>query len=114
MVFPEAGINWLKKEIESLHTRPQDPFQVRAEDIDYFREIIEPFWRGKTLEDDIYKSHGEEISAIEKVVKINQKDHAQGHICPRVEDWLQIWSCRSPEKSTGDAWSCEGRTEAFL
>ena len=26
---------------------------------------------------------------IEKVVKINQKDHAQGHICPKVEDWLR-------------------------
>jgi len=89
VVFPEAGINWLKKEIESLPVRPQDPFQVRAEDIEYFRKTIEPFWRGKTLEDDIFKSHGEEISAIEKVVKINQKDHAQGHICPKVEDWLK-------------------------
>ncbi len=44
---------------------------------------------GKTLEDDIYKQYGEEISSIEKVVKINQKDHAQGHICPKVEDWLR-------------------------
>jgi formate C-acetyltransferase len=89
VVFPEAGINWLKKEIDSLPVRPQDPFHIRAGDIEYFREIIEPFWRGKTLEDDIYKSYGAEISAIEKVVKINQKDHAQGHICPKVEEWLK-------------------------
>jgi len=90
VVFPEAGISWVKKEIDSLPVRQQDPFQVRAEDIEYFREKIEPFWRGKTLEDDIYKSYGTEISAIEKVVKINQKDHAQGHICPNVEDWLKF------------------------
>jgi len=89
VVFPEAGINWLMKEIDSLHERPQDPFKVRKEDAVYFREKIEPFWRGKTLEDDIYKQYGEEISSIEKVVKINQKDHAQGHICPKVEDWLR-------------------------
>jgi len=90
VVFPEAGINWLVKEIDTLPGRLQDPFNVKDEDADYFREVIEPFWRGKTLEDDIYLQHGDEISALEKVVKINQKDHAQGHICPKVEDWLRF------------------------
>ena len=28
-------------------------------------------------------------TAIEKVVKINQKDNAQGHICPHVASWLR-------------------------
>jgi formate C-acetyltransferase len=90
VVFPEAGINWLVNEIESLPGRPQDPFNVRENDEKYFKDIIEPYWRGKTLEDDIYRSFGEEISAIEKVAKINQKDHAQGHICPLVEKWLKL------------------------
>ena len=89
VVFPEAGMAWLENEIEALPSRSQDPFNVRAEDISYFRENIEPFWRGRTLEDDIYKSFGKEIKEIEKVVKINQKDHAQGHIIPKVEDWLR-------------------------
>jgi pyruvate formate-lyase/glycerol dehydratase family glycyl radical enzyme len=89
VVFPEAGINWLKSELESLPDRPQDPFKVKQADKEYFKEIIEPFWRGKTLEDDIYSSAGASITSIEKVVKINQKDHAQGHICPGVEDWLK-------------------------
>ena len=89
VVFPEAGIKWLESEIETLPGRKQDPFNVRHEDISYFKENIEPYWRGKTLEDDIYKSYGKEIKAIEKVVKINQKDHAQGHIIPKVEDWLK-------------------------
>jgi pyruvate formate-lyase/glycerol dehydratase family glycyl radical enzyme len=89
VVFPEAGINWIKNELDTLPYRPQDPFQVKPADKTYFKEIIEPFWRGKTLEDDIYSSYVEEITAIENVVKINQKDHAQGHICPKVEDWLR-------------------------
>jgi pyruvate formate-lyase/glycerol dehydratase family glycyl radical enzyme len=88
VVFPEAGISWLEREIETLPSRPQDPFHVRPEDISFFRDHIAPFWRGKTLEDDIYGAAGEEISAIETVVKINQKDHAQGHICPDVKSWL--------------------------
>ena len=31
-----------------------------------------------------------EIDEIAKVVKINQKDHAQGHICPDTEMWLRL------------------------
>jgi formate C-acetyltransferase len=90
VAFPEAGIEWLAKEIDTLPARPQDPFLVRDEDAVYFKTIIQPYWHGKTLEDDIYRSYGKEISAIEKVVKINQKDHAQGHICPKVEEWLRL------------------------
>lgn len=90
VVFPEAGLNWLVNEIDTLPDRLQDSFSIRDEDVTYFKEYIEPVWRGKTMEDEIIKSYGEEIKAIEKVVKINQKDHAQGHICPNVEDWLRL------------------------
>jgi pyruvate formate-lyase/glycerol dehydratase family glycyl radical enzyme len=88
VVFPESGLAWVANEIETLPGRLQDPFNVRTDDMTYFKEQIEPFWRDKTLEDDIAKTFGNEIKAIEKVVKINQKDHAQGHVCPKVEDWL--------------------------
>ena len=43
----------------------------------------------QSLEDVIKQNFGQEIGAINKVVKINQTDHAQGHICPNVEKWLQ-------------------------
>lgn len=88
VVFPEAGISWLDKEIETLPNRMQDPFQVKQEDIACFEESLKTYWNGKTMENDIYDTYGDELKAIEKVVKINQKDHAQGHICPNVEDWL--------------------------
>ena len=89
VVFPEAGISWLEKEIDDLPFRQQDPFGIHTGDDTFFKEKIAPFWKGKTLEDNIYRSFGNEISAIEKVVKINQKDHAQGHICPNVAKWLE-------------------------
>ena len=34
--------------------------------------------------------YGKEINEISKVVKINQKDHAQGHICPNCVTWLKL------------------------
>lgn len=89
VVFPESGTTWVDKEFESLPTRPQDKFQVREEDISYFRNVIKPYWEGKSLEDILRKRYGEEIDKIAKVVKINQKDHAQGHICPNCAEWLQ-------------------------
>jgi len=90
VVFPEAGISWIDKEIEGLPTRPQDKFEVRPEDVTAFREQILPFWRGKTLEDSLRREAGPELDAIAKVVKINQKDHAQGHICPDTAKWIAI------------------------
>ncbi len=89
VVFPESGISWVDQELETIDSRPQDRFQVRPEDIETFRKEILPYWKGKSLEDVLRKRAGDQIDAISKVVKINQKDHAQGHICPNVAEWLQ-------------------------
>ena len=90
VVFPEGGISWVEKELETLPTRPQDRFDVHSEDVTYFRNVLLPYWRGKTLEDIITAEVGEEIASIASVVKINQKDHAQGHICPNTVKWLRV------------------------
>lgn len=123
VVFPEAGISWIADEIDTLPDRPQDPFNVKPEDKEFFMETIVPFWSGKTLEDNIFSAYGEEIRALEKIVKINQKDHAQGHICPDTATWLkygpagllsvvtQKFECSSGEKKLfyqGAAISLEG------
>lgn len=89
VVFPESGCSWVNQEFETLPTRPQDQFHVREEDIQEFREKIYPYWQGKSMEDVIKKRGGQEIEEIAKVVKINQKDHAQGHICPDTALWLK-------------------------
>lgn len=51
--------------------------------------MIKPYWEGKSLEDVLKKNYGKEFDEISRVVKINQKDHAQGHICPNVALWLK-------------------------
>ncbi|ONI39147.1 pyruvate formate-lyase [Candidatus Epulonipiscium fishelsonii] len=88
IIFPESGISWVDKEYETLPNRPQDKFNINEQDIKIFREEIVPYWKDKTLEDIIKNRNGKENDAIVKVVKINQKDHAQGHICPNVKSWL--------------------------
>lgn len=90
VVFPESGISWVDREFETIPTRPQDKFLVHPEDIETFRKVIVPYWKGKSLEDIVHQKIGDEISEISKVVKINQTDHAQGHICPNVKEWLEL------------------------
>ena len=89
VVFPESGSAWVDREFETLPTRPQDKFNVHEEDITYFRQVIKPYWKGKSLEDVLKERYGKEINDIAKVVKINQKDHAQGHTCPNCKFWLE-------------------------
>ena len=90
VVFPESGCSWVNKEFETLPTRPQDKFRIKREDVKEFKEIIYPYWQDRSLEDVIKENDGEEINVIAKVVKINQKDHAQGHICPDTKTWLEL------------------------
>jgi formate C-acetyltransferase len=88
IVFPESGCSWVDEELEALPTRPQDPFQVRPADAEAFRSGIKPFWEGRSLEDILRQRAGTQIDEIAPIVKINQKDHAQGHICPDCAGWL--------------------------
>ena len=90
VVFPETGASWVDREFETLPTRAQDRFQVRPEDITEFRTKILPYWKGRSLEDQVRAAIGPEVDAIAKVAKINQKDHSQGHICPNTEKWLRL------------------------
>jgi formate C-acetyltransferase len=90
VVFPESGASWIDKEFETMPFRPQDQFQVRPEDIQEFRQEIYPYWKGRSLEDAIRSRFGPLVDEIGMVAKINQKDHAQGHICPNCEKWLSL------------------------
>jgi len=89
VVFPEGGISWLEREIDDLPARPQDKFFVRPEDRAYFFDTLVPFWQGNTLEAKIEGDLPNDVKLLEVVGKLNQKDHAQGHICPDVKAWLQ-------------------------
>jgi len=90
VVFPEAGISWIDRELDTMATRPQDKFNVHPEDAATFRERILPYWQGRTLEDTLRAEDGPLLDAITRVVKINQKDHAQGHICPDTVKWIRL------------------------
>lgn len=113
VVFPESGSTWVDREFETLPTRPQDKFNVHPEDIETFRNTIKPYWEGKSLEDVLNKRYGKEISEIAKVVKINQKDHAQGHICPKCVEWLRLGPSGLQKKALKKLETCGEKQKDF-
>ena len=114
VVFPEAGISWIDRELDTMPTRPQDKFNVRPEDVTAFREQILPYWQGKTLEDSLRREDGPLLDAIARVVKINQKDHAQGHICPDTAKWIRLGPAGDPRRSGRQGRAGAGRTARVL
>ncbi len=86
---------------------------VKEEDIKEFRESIYPYWSGKSMEDVIKNNYGKEINAMAKVVKINQKDHAQGHICPDSELWLKFGPQGLIDKAKEKMANCEENQKEF-
>lgn len=113
VVFPESGSTWVDKEFETLPTRAQDTFNVHQEDIETFRKVIKPYWQGKSLEDVLSQRYGKEIDEIVKVVKINQKDHAQGHICPNCVEWLELGPAGLQEEAAYKLATCEKDKKDF-
>ena len=50
-VNPELSNNWFYDELDTMSTRPQDPYQITEEQKRLYREVVYPYWKGKTLRD---------------------------------------------------------------
>ncbi len=50
-ICPELSNNWIIKELDTMSTRPQDPYFINEEQKKIYREEIYPYWEGKTLRD---------------------------------------------------------------
>lgn len=58
---PDIAWRWLKDEIDTIGSRPQDPFYISEEDKRYMREELFPFWEGKSVDEyceDQYREAG--------------------------------------------------------
>ncbi len=92
VIAPEGAVAWIDKELDILATRPQDQFNIQPDYIRELRKEIFPYWHGKTLEDTVAVRVPEDVvvPVKGKAFSLNQTDHAQGHILPDVEGWLQL------------------------
>ena len=50
-LVPEISWKWLAKELDSIQTRPRDPYYIDPEQERLFVEEVIPYWKGKSLEE---------------------------------------------------------------
>ena len=48
---PDIAWRWLRDELDTVSTRPQDPFYISEEDKRICREELFPFWEGKSVDE---------------------------------------------------------------
>ena len=48
---PDLAWRWMEDEIDTIGTRPQDPFYISEEDKRIMREELFPFWKGKSVDE---------------------------------------------------------------
>ncbi len=82
ILSPEMDPYWIYDELDTLESRPQDKFFISEQDKKLYREVLYPYWQGKSLKDYINSKLTPEVKEpIElKIVKLNQTDKGQGHI----------------------------------
>jgi pyruvate formate-lyase/glycerol dehydratase family glycyl radical enzyme len=101
VITPSAAVGWIDEELDTLPTRPWDPFDVQPSEIRELREDIFSYWTGTTLEDRVASAIPRDVQEARecRLFTLHQTDHAQGHIIPNVERWLQ----RGPSLLKADA-----------
>lgn len=82
ILSPEMDPYWIMKEIDTIHSRPQDQFEFTEEDKKVYREQLYPYWARKSMKDFITGKITEDIKGAlkDEVFKLNQTDKGQGHI----------------------------------
>lgn len=58
---PDISWRWLEEELDTIASRPQDPFHISEEDKKELRENIFPYWKGKSVDEhceDQYREAG--------------------------------------------------------
>lgn len=92
IISPEMDPYWIYEELDILESRPQDPFFISEEDKKIYREVLYPYWKGKSLKDFINIKLTPEVRVPVDldIFKLNQTDKGQGHIIPNFQKLLSL------------------------
>lgn len=89
---PDDSVAFLSREIDTIHERPYDPFYFREEDKKLFREIVLPYWKGRSVNDKWNAQIPKDVAALRDcgVLYIDRKCvRGWGELTPDYEMILQ-------------------------
>ncbi|MDA8226433.1 MAG: formate C-acetyltransferase, partial [Desulfitobacterium hafniense] len=89
---PEMDPYWIYEELDTLHSRPQDQFYISEEDKEIYRQVLYPYWKGRSLKDFINSKLTKEVKEAQgtRIIKLNQTDKGQGHIIMGYDEVLNF------------------------
>ena len=92
ILTPEFSWLWVDREMDTFSQRPQDPYEITAEQRAFLREEIFPYWRGKSLDEAFLSRLDEETKRIGVDTGVLDSDskwrQAVGEITPDYQDVL--------------------------
>ncbi len=56
ILYPELDGDFLERALEQLPRRVESPFTVRPEDIETVKQVVSPYWRGKTYHEHLARA----------------------------------------------------------
>mgnify|MGYP006410508023 FL=1 len=91
-ICPELSNHWLGDELDTVSTRPQDPYMITEDQKQLFKEEIQPYWQGKTISEHWHARIPEKTRAIAYKTGIIDADlkleGGPGEIAPAYEELL--------------------------
>jgi len=63
-LFPEVQAGWLDPELDGVTARAWDPLRMSAEDIQVVRDVILPYWKGRTIAERLFAQCPDETAAL--------------------------------------------------
>lgn len=92
ILTPEFSWKWVDQEMNNFDKRPQDPYYITDEQIDFVKSNIFPYWKGKSLEEFFLGHLPEDTANISIDTGIIDNDskwrQAVGEITPDYQDIL--------------------------
>lgn len=93
-ITPDLSNDWFIKELDTMSARPQDPYDITEEQKALYRDVIYPYWVGKTLRNYWEKQIPPETKAIVRlggIIDCGVKMEAcPGEHVPNFRDWLFV------------------------
>ena len=94
ILTPEFSWTWVDREMDTFDKRPQDPYEITSEQIDFIRENIFPYWQNQSLEETFLAQLPSETAKLAVDTGIIDNDskwrQAVGEISPDYQDVLFV------------------------
>lgn len=86
VVNPDVSWKWVRDELDTMSTRPQDPYQINVEDKQILLNEVFPYWEGKSAQDCFYANIDEKSAKLIDETNIISAVHSETGVGECVPD----------------------------